>query len=153
MRSSSRSLPVLGASPETRSHPVFPVSPDPVRPGVPRDVEAVRLELDPMGPADGPRIALVTLGCDKNTVDSERMMAALVGSGARVSSDPEGADVVLVNTCGFIASAKEESIETILEACALKGRGRLRAPPRFPPPGRGLRRGGRSHQRHGGGVG
>ena len=69
----------------------------------------------------------MTLGCDKNTVDSEKMMAALVGHGARVSSDLDGADVVVVNTCGFIESAKEESIETILEACRLKEEGRVRA--------------------------
>ncbi len=124
---SRRSLPVLGAAPDTRSHPVFPVTSGPVRPGVPRDVRAVRLELGGVGPVDGPRVALVTLGCDKNTVDSERMMAALVGHGARVSSDVEGADVVVVNTCGFIEAAKEQSIETILEACALKEEGGVRA--------------------------
>jgi ribosomal protein S12 methylthiotransferase len=55
------------------------------------------------------------------------MMAALVGHGAHVSSDPAGADVVIVNTCGFIQAAKEESIETILEACRLKERGDLKA--------------------------
>jgi hypothetical protein len=72
----------------TRRLPVFPVAPEPVRPGVSPDVFPVRHELEPPGSPDGPRIALVTLGCDKNTVDSERMMAALVGHGARVSSDP-----------------------------------------------------------------
>ncbi len=75
----------------------------------------------------GPTIALVTLGCDKNTVDSERMLAALASGGARVTSDPAGADVVVINTCGFIQAAKEESIETILEACALKETGSVRA--------------------------
>jgi ribosomal protein S12 methylthiotransferase len=110
-----------------RDLPVFPLSPDPVRPGVARDVQAVRLELDAAGPYAGPRIALVTLGCDKNTVDSERIMATLVGHGARVSSDPAGADVVIVNTCGFIQAAKEESIETILDACRMKEEGEVRA--------------------------
>ena len=110
-----------------RDLPVFPLSPDPIRPGVSRDVEAVRLELEPVGPYGGPRIALVTLGCDKNTVDSERIMATLIGHGARVSSDPEGADVVVINTCGFIQAAKEESIETILQACGMKERGEIRA--------------------------
>jgi ribosomal protein S12 methylthiotransferase len=80
-----------------------------------------------VGPYAGPRIGLVTLGCDKNTVDSERMMAALVGHGARVSGDLDGADVVIVNTCGFIEAAKEQSIETILEACEMKARGEVRA--------------------------
>jgi ribosomal protein S12 methylthiotransferase len=92
-----------------------------------RDVFAVRRGLAGAGPPDGPRIALVTLGCDKNTVDSERMMAALVGHGARVSSDVDGAEVVIVNTCGFIQEAKEQSIETILEACELKSAGALKA--------------------------
>ncbi len=110
-----------------RDLPVFPLSPEPVRPDVAPDVAAVRLHIEPTGAAGGPRIALVTLGCDKNTVDSERMMAALVGHGAHVSSDVEGADVVIVNTCGFIQAAKEQSIETILEACQLKDDGALKA--------------------------
>jgi ribosomal protein S12 methylthiotransferase len=111
----------------TRDLPVFPLTPDPVRAGVSPDVAPVHLEIDATGPEDGPRIALVTLGCDKNTVDSERMMAALVGHGARVSSDVAGADVVIVNTCGFIQSAKEQSIETLLEACELKDDGDIKA--------------------------
>ncbi len=111
----------------TRDLPVFPVSPDPIRPGVSPDVLPVHHEIDARGHGDGPRIALVTLGCDKNTVDSERMMGALVGHGARVSSDVDGAEVVIVNTCGFIQSAKEQSIETILEACDLKQEGSLKA--------------------------
>jgi ribosomal protein S12 methylthiotransferase len=111
----------------TRDLPVFPVIPDPVRPGVARDVEAVEHHLEPTGQAFGPRIGIVTLGCDKNTVDSERMMAALVGNGARVSSSLDDAEVVVVNTCGFIHAAKEESVETLLEACALKEDGEVRA--------------------------
>ncbi|MEX2467598.1 MAG: 30S ribosomal protein S12 methylthiotransferase RimO [Gemmatimonadota bacterium] len=111
----------------TRDLPVFPVTSTPVRPGVPDDVGAVRHDFDASGPSTGPRIALVTLGCDKNTVDSERMMAALVGHGARVTSEVEGADVVIVNTCGFIQEAKEQSIETLLEACDLKASGGLKA--------------------------
>jgi ribosomal protein S12 methylthiotransferase len=55
------------------------------------------------------------------------MTAALLGHGAHVSDDLERADVVIVNTCGFIQEAKEQSIETILEACELKERGRLKA--------------------------
>lgn len=110
-----------------RSLPVFPLAPEPPRPGVPYDVFPVGRTLAYTGQANGPRIAFVTLGCDKNTVDSERMMAALVGHGARVSSDVEGAEVVIVNTCGFIKEAKEQSIETILEACELKSAGALKA--------------------------
>lgn len=110
-----------------RDLPVIPLSSEPVRSGVDPDARAVSLELDPRGPVDGPRMGLVTLGCDKNTVDSEHMMAALVGHGARVSSDVSEADVVIVNTCGFIEAAKEESIETILEACRLKDEGGVKA--------------------------
>jgi ribosomal protein S12 methylthiotransferase len=110
-----------------RDLPVFPLSPAPLRPGVDPDVRAVSHQLEAAGSYAGPRIGLVTLGCDKNTVDSERMMAALVGHGARVSSDLDGADVVIVNTCGFIEAAKAQSIETILEACELKARGDVRA--------------------------
>ena len=91
------------------------------------DVASVTHEIDAVGEENGPRIGLVTLGCDKNTVDSERMMAALLGHGARVSSEVEDADVVIVNTCGFIQAAKEQSIETILEACDMKAAGGLKA--------------------------
>jgi ribosomal protein S12 methylthiotransferase len=111
----------------TRDLPVFPITAEPVRPDVGRDVHAVEGRLEAAGAVDGPRIGLITLGCDKNTVDSERMMAALVGNGARVSSEVMGADVVVINTCGFIESAKEQSIETILEACRMKEDGDVRA--------------------------
>ena len=123
----SATRPTVPLQQPSRALPVFPLAPDPIRPEVSRDVEAVRLTVDPIGPVGGPQIGLVTLGCDKNTVDSEKMMAALVGHGARVSSDINSADVVVVNTCGFIESAKEQSIETILEACRLKEKGRVRA--------------------------
>ncbi len=111
----------------TRDLPVFPVTPDPVRADASREAQAVHLDIEGVGPEDGPRFGLVTLGCDKNTVDSERMMAALVGGGAHVSSDLDQADVVIINTCGFIEAAKEESVETILQACALKEEGKVRA--------------------------
>jgi len=111
----------------SRELPVFPISPEPVRPGVPADVRAVDHGFGSAGDPEGPRISLVTLGCDKNTVDSERMMASLVGHGARVGSDLEEADVVIINTCGFIEAAKEQSVETILEACDLKAEGRVKA--------------------------
>ncbi len=73
------------------------------------------------------RLGLVSLGCDKNTVDSERMLAALVGQGAERVADLAEAEVILVNTCGFIDAAKEESIETLLEAGRLKREGRCRS--------------------------
>jgi ribosomal protein S12 methylthiotransferase len=119
--------PAPGERLRTRDLPVFPVVPEPVRPGVGSDVQAVEHVLDPAGQPFGPRIGLITLGCDKNTVDSERMMAALVGNGARVSSDLGEAEVVIVNTCGFIDAAREESVETLLEACALKEGGEVKA--------------------------
>jgi ribosomal protein S12 methylthiotransferase len=56
-----------------------------------------------------------SLGCAKNQVDSERMISALLGAGWRLAAEPHEADVLIVNTCGFISSAKKESIETTLE--------------------------------------
>ncbi len=79
------------------------------------------------GAAAGVRVGLVTLGCDKNTVDSERLLAELLSAGARVSGDAAGADVVVVNTCGFIDVAKQESVDAILDALRLKEEGRVRA--------------------------
>ena len=111
----------------TRDLPVFPVGAGPVRGGSDAVVRAVDPRSFAIGPEEGPRLGLVTLGCDKNTVDSEHMMAALVAAGARVTSEVEDADVVVVNTCGFIEAAKEQSIDTILAACELKARGRVRA--------------------------
>jgi ribosomal protein S12 methylthiotransferase len=77
--------------------------------------------------AGGARVGVITLGCDKNTVDSERIMARLAGSGANVSTDIEDADVIVINTCGFIDRAKEESIEAMLGAVKLKQQGRVKA--------------------------
>jgi ribosomal protein S12 methylthiotransferase len=76
---------------------------------------------------DAPRVGLLTLGCDKNTVDSERILARLRAAGAAVTTRPDEADVVVVNTCGFIDMAKQESIDTILEAVRLKETGRVQA--------------------------
>ncbi|MGB5302425.1 MAG: 30S ribosomal protein S12 methylthiotransferase RimO, partial [Gemmatimonadota bacterium] len=58
------------------------------------------------------KLGLISLGCDKNTVDSERMLSALTDQGAVHTADLSEAEVILVNTCGFIDAAKEESIET-----------------------------------------
>jgi ribosomal protein S12 methylthiotransferase len=73
------------------------------------------------------KVGLVSLGCDKNTVDSERILAALAGHGAEPTSELSEADVILVNTCGFIDAAKEESIETLLELGRHKEEGRCQA--------------------------
>jgi len=63
-----------------------------------------------------PTVALVTLGCARNEVDSEELAGRLAGDGWRVATDAAGADVVLVNTCGFVAQAKQDSIDTLLAA-------------------------------------
>ena len=65
-------------------------------------------------------IALISLGCPKNQVDADRMCHALISAGHATTADPAEADVILINTCGFIESAKQEAIDTILEAVALK---------------------------------
>lgn len=124
---SSTAAPPPGLPRRRRDLPVVPLTAAPALSIGPPPAGAVRLKGDPVGPPGGIRIGVVTLGCDKNTVDSEHMMAALVGQGARVSSDVEGSEVVIVNTCGFIQAAKEESIEAILEACALKAEGKVKA--------------------------
>ncbi|HUG45192.1 MAG TPA: 30S ribosomal protein S12 methylthiotransferase RimO, partial [Sphingomicrobium sp.] len=69
-----------------------------------------------------PRVGLVSLGCPKALVDSERIITKLRSDGYAMSADYAGADVVLVNTCGFLDSAKAESLEAIGEAIAENGR-------------------------------
>jgi len=67
---------------------------------------------------------MVSLGCPKNQVDAEQMLGVLSRSGFEITPDQGEADVIVVNTCGFIESAKEESIEAILDAAKMKDRGR-----------------------------
>lgn len=76
---------------------------------------------------DATRVSLVTLGCDKNTVDTERLLARLAGAGAYTGAAVDDADVLIINTCGFIDVAKEESVDAILDALRLKQDGRVRA--------------------------
>jgi ribosomal protein S12 methylthiotransferase len=71
---------------------------------------------------EAPKVGMVSLGCPKALVDSERILTKLRSDGYALSPDYEGADVVLVNTCGFLDSAKEESLEAIGEAIAENGR-------------------------------
>jgi ribosomal protein S12 methylthiotransferase len=78
------------------------------------------------GAAPPPTVAIVTLGCGRNEVDSENAAGMLAAAGYRVVADPEQADAVVVNTCAFVEAAKRESIETILDAAALKEQGRAR---------------------------
>ncbi len=72
------------------------------------------------------KVGLVSLGCSKNLVDSERMLAKLRKKGYQLVTEPGLADVAVVNTCGFIQSAKEEAIETIIELGKLKNDGTLK---------------------------
>ena len=72
-------------------------------------------------------ICLISLGCPKNLVDSETMLGALAQAGFGIVDDPNEAEAVIINTCGFIESAKKEAIEQILAAIALKEAGVIRA--------------------------
>ena len=72
------------------------------------------------------KIAFVSLGCAKNLVNTEQMMALCRRAGHTVTGDPDGADVAVLNTCGSIESAKSEAIENILELAELKKAGRLK---------------------------
>ncbi|MBQ3948023.1 MAG: 30S ribosomal protein S12 methylthiotransferase RimO [Ruminococcus sp.] len=72
------------------------------------------------------KVGMVSLGCSKNLVDSERMLFKLKSRGYQLVTEPGLADVAVVNTCGFIKSAKEEAIETILELGKLKEDGTLK---------------------------
>ncbi|MBR3920491.1 MAG: radical SAM protein, partial [Oscillospiraceae bacterium] len=73
------------------------------------------------------KIGMVSLGCSKNQIDAERILFKLKKAGYELSDDAGLCDIVIVNTCGFIQSAKEEAIETILEFCTLKKEGRIKA--------------------------
>ncbi|MBS3946156.1 MAG: 30S ribosomal protein S12 methylthiotransferase RimO [Melioribacter sp.] len=73
-----------------------------------------------------PKISVITLGCSKNTVDSERLMNQLKLNKFDLTENPEEADSVVINTCGFIDAAKEESVNTILSAVELKKKGKLK---------------------------
>jgi ribosomal protein S12 methylthiotransferase len=77
-------------------------------------------------PVSRPKIGFVSLGCPKNLVDSEVMMGMLSQAGAELISRAEDADVIVVNTCSFIASAQQESVNTILEMARHKTDGRAR---------------------------
>jgi ribosomal protein S12 methylthiotransferase len=72
-------------------------------------------------------VSVITLGCDKNTVDSERYVAQLADRGAEYTERMDEADVIVVNTCGFIDAAKKESIDALVEAGRLKDQGSCKA--------------------------
>jgi ribosomal protein S12 methylthiotransferase len=72
-------------------------------------------------------VAVVTLGCSRNEVDSEELAGRLEADGFRLVADPEDAETVVVNTCGFVEAAKKDSVDTLLQAADLKEHGQTRA--------------------------
>jgi ribosomal protein S12 methylthiotransferase len=73
-----------------------------------------------------PRVHIITMGCAKNVVDSEKLMAQLSLSDVEITSSLEGADIAVINTCGFIDAAKQESIDAIIAQVKRKGKGKLK---------------------------
>jgi ribosomal protein S12 methylthiotransferase len=78
-------------------------------------------------PSTRPTVALVTLGCARNEVDSEELAGRLAAEGFDLVADAEDADTVVVNTCGFVESAKKDSVDVLLQAADLKDEGRAKA--------------------------
>lgn len=72
------------------------------------------------------KVSVITLGCSKNTVDSERLMKQIQLNKIGLVDDPNKAETIIINTCGFIEAAKEESVNTILKAVALKKSGKIK---------------------------
>jgi tRNA A37 methylthiotransferase MiaB len=73
------------------------------------------------------KVSLTTLGCSRNEVDSEELAGRLNADGWELVSDPSEAEVVVINTCGFIESAKKDSIDALIEANTLKSSGAAKA--------------------------
>ena len=73
------------------------------------------------------KISMVSLGCPKNQVDAEMMLASLKNGGYEIAAEETEADAIIINTCGFIEDAKKEAIENILEAARYKKTGKCRA--------------------------
>src|SRR2546427_8459321 len=73
------------------------------------------------------KVALISLGCPKNLVDSEMMLGHLQLSGYELTTDADEADVIVVNTCGFLGAAAQESVDALLEAAERKKGGKCRA--------------------------
>ena len=100
-----------------RYTPPMPLNPPDLRPD-----RAPRPRFEPEARPGQPRVGMVSLGCPKALVDSERILTRLRAEGYAISPDYPGADAVIVNTCGFLDSAKAESLEAIGEALAENGR-------------------------------
>ena len=92
----------------------------------PSVLDAAEKETSLKAPQAPPKVGFVSLGCPKNLVDSEVMMGMLAQSGAELVRRAEDADVIVVNTCSFIESAQQESVNTILEMARHKADGRAR---------------------------
>lgn len=95
----------------------------------PRRAEALSspvLNMPKTGLSSPTKVGFVSLGCPKNLVDSEVMLGTLASHGCEITRDERSADIIVINTCGFIDAAKEESIDTILEMSKLKTAGRCR---------------------------
>ena len=89
---------------------------------LPSDVREPNSAIAPL--ASPPKVGFVSLGCPKNLVDSEVMMGLLQHGGAQITARAEDADIIVVNTCSFIDTAKQESVDTILEMAQHKTSGR-----------------------------
>ena len=74
---------------------------------------------------DRQKLKFISLGCAKALVDSEKLMGALKRTDYDLTDEPEEADTIIINTCGFIDMARQESIDTILQASELKQNGKL----------------------------
>ena len=72
------------------------------------------------------KVGVVSLGCDKNRVDTEVMLENLAEGGYEITADPSEADVIIVNTCAFLQSSRQESIETVLEMAHFKQNGKCK---------------------------
>src|SRR5580700_9467701 len=92
----------------------------------PREKTVVPVAEENSQPVRAQKIGFVSLGCPKNLVDSEVMMGLLAQAGAELSPRAEDADVIVVNTCSFIESAQQESVNTILEMVEHKTSGRAK---------------------------
>ena len=105
------------------THILLPHQPEAASSETPNSQSALPVDLaTPHAPARV-KVGFVSLGCPKNLVDSEVMMGLLHKAGAEMTSSPENADVLVVNTCSFIDSAKQESVDTILEMAQHKANG------------------------------
>ena len=92
----------------------------------PRENSSTQIANEDTQPTRPQKVGFVSLGCPKNLVDSEVMMGFLARAGAELSSRAEDADIIVVNTCSFIESAQQESVNTILEMAGLKTAGRAK---------------------------